>query len=140
MKTASRELLAPRADVWAFLAEPYHLSDWWPRIRGVEPDRRGFLPGARWQVYALERMPLMGWREPKSSATLVIKEIEPLERWTWHLTGDIPIDVDIRLRAVAPDRTLVTIGVDGGWRTGRVKLAQTALNRLYDLVQTAATL
>ncbi len=82
----------------------------------------------------------MGWREPKSSATLVIKEIEPLERWTWHLTGDIPIDVDIRLRAVAPDRTLVTIGVDGGWRTGRVKLAQTALNRLYDLVQTAATL
>jgi hypothetical protein len=52
----------------------------------------------------------------------------------------MPIDVEIRLRAVAPDRTLVTIGVDGGWKTGRVKLAQTALNRLYDLVQTAATL
>ena len=34
-----------RADVWAFLAEPYHLSDWWPGITGVEPDRRGFAPG-----------------------------------------------------------------------------------------------
>ena len=33
--SASRELLAPRADVWAFLAEPYHLSDWWPGL-GVE--------------------------------------------------------------------------------------------------------
>jgi hypothetical protein len=85
-------------------------------------------------------MPLMGWREPRRPTTLVIKEIDPLERWTWHLTGDTPVDVEIRLKAVAPDRTLVTIGVEGSWRTGRVKLAQTALNRLYDLVQTAATL
>ena len=43
---ASRELLAARADVWAFLAEPHHLADWWPRMRGVQPDRRGFAPGA----------------------------------------------------------------------------------------------
>ena len=91
-------------------------------------------------MYALERMPLMGWREPKRQATLVIKEIDPFERWTWHLTGDTPIDVEVLLRAVAPDRTIVTIGVSGSWKTGRVKLAEVALNRLYDLVQTAATL
>ena len=38
---ASRELLAPREDIWSFLAEPHHLADWWPGVRGVEPDRRG---------------------------------------------------------------------------------------------------
>ena len=36
MKEASLELLAPREHVWAFLAEPYHLPDWWPGITGVE--------------------------------------------------------------------------------------------------------
>ena len=38
---ASRDLLAPREDVWGFIAEPYHLADWWPGISGVQPDRRG---------------------------------------------------------------------------------------------------
>ena len=138
MRTASRELLASRADVWAFLAEPYHLSDWWPRIRGVEPDRRGFAPGARWRVLALERMPLMGWREPRNPITLVIGEIEPYERWTWHLTGSSPIDVEVRLSAAAPDRTVVTIGVAGNRFAAPAKLARQAADRLYDLVQTAA--
>ena len=50
MKPASRELLASRGDTWGFLAEPYHLSDWWPGMLSVEPDRRGFAAGARWQV------------------------------------------------------------------------------------------
>ena len=31
---AERELLAPPADVWAFLAEPHHLPDWWPGRQG----------------------------------------------------------------------------------------------------------
>ena len=50
MRESSLELLAPRADVWAFVAEPYHLSDWWPGVSGVEPDRRGLAPGARWKL------------------------------------------------------------------------------------------
>src|SRR5207249_873445 len=50
LREAARELLASRADVWAFLSEPYRLSDWWPGILGLEPDRRGFAPGARWKV------------------------------------------------------------------------------------------
>ena len=32
---ATRELLASLEDVWGFLAEPYHLSDWWPGIVSV---------------------------------------------------------------------------------------------------------
>ena len=31
----SVELLAPVEDVWTYLAEPYHLSDWWPGIATV---------------------------------------------------------------------------------------------------------
>jgi uncharacterized protein YndB with AHSA1/START domain len=135
---ASRELVAPRADVWAFLAEPHHLSDWWPRIRGVQPDRRGFAPGARWGVMAVERLPLMGWRDPKQPVTLVVGVVEPYERWTWHLTGDTQLDVDIRLAAVGADRTLVAIAVDARALASPKRLARTAVDRLYDLVQTAA--
>ena len=67
MREASLELLAPRADVWAFLAEPFHLSDWWPGITGVEPDLRGFAPGARWKVQALKRNVFTGARTVISS-------------------------------------------------------------------------
>ena len=55
MIEATRELLAPQRDVWALLAEPYHLPDWWPAYTGVQPDRRGLATGARWQVDARAR-------------------------------------------------------------------------------------
>ena len=47
---ASHEVLASREDVWRFLAEPYHLADWWPTVSAVHPDARGFPEGARWDV------------------------------------------------------------------------------------------
>ncbi len=137
---ASRELLAPRGDVWAFLAEPHHLADWWPRVRAVQPDRRGFSPGARWHVVASEQFAVTSWRDPKRPKTLVIVEIEPFERWTWHLTGPAPIDVEIRLAAPAADRTLVAIAVAGSALASPKRLSRTAVDRLYDLVQTAAEL
>ena len=62
---ASRELLAPREDVWAFIAEPHHFPDWWPGIGGVQPDRRGLAEGARWAVTGIERPTLL--RRPASS-------------------------------------------------------------------------
>ena len=127
MSSARLELLAPRADVWAFLAEPYHLSDWWPGITGVEPDVRGFAPGARWKVHATKRNIFVGRRTVETM--VLIREIDPFERWTWHLLKPAT-DVEIRLRAVAEDRTEVT--VTGGD-------AARAVKRLYDLVQTAAT-
>jgi uncharacterized protein YndB with AHSA1/START domain len=127
VSSARRELLAPRADVWAFLAEPYHLSDWWPGITGVEPDRRGFAPGARWKVHATKRNIFVGRRTVETM--VLIREIEPFERWTWHLLKPAT-DVEVRLRAVADDRTEVTVT---GGDAGR------AVKRLYDLIQTAAT-
>jgi uncharacterized protein YndB with AHSA1/START domain len=126
---ASVELLAPRADVWAFLSEPYHLSDWWPGITGVEPDRRGFAPGARWKVIATKRNVFTG---PRTTETmLLIREIEPYERWTWHLLAP-KTDVEIALRSVDEARTLATVSTTRG-------SAERAAQRLYDLVQTAAS-
>lgn len=129
MSTSSLELLAPRADVWAFLAEPYHLSDWWPGITGVEPDLRGFAPGARWKVLATKRNILAGPRPTETM--LLIREIEEYERWTWHLLAP-KTEVEIRLRSAGAARTLVTVSASRG-------SASRAVQRLYDLVQTAAT-
>jgi len=124
----SIELLASRADVWAFLSEPYHLADWWPGITGVDPDRRGFAPGARWKVIATRRNVFAG---PRTKETLLlIREIDPYERWSWHLLAT-KLDVEVRLRASGEDRTLVTIALSKGSPAA-------ALRRLYDLCQTAA--
>jgi uncharacterized protein YndB with AHSA1/START domain len=130
VSSASLELLAPRQDVWAFLSEPYHLSDWFPGITGIEPDRRGFAPGARWKAIATKWNVLAGTRPVETM--VLIREIDPYERWTWHLLQP-PTDVEVRLQAVAEDRTLVTVTVSRG-------KAAVAVRRLYDLVQTAATL
>ena len=130
MSTGSIELLAPRADVWSFLAEPYHLTDWWPGITGVEPDRRGFAVGARWKVIATRRNILLGSASKES--LLLIRAIDPYERWAWHLVAT-KLDVEIGLQATAEDRTVATITLSKG-------SPAVALKRLYDLCQTAASL
>jgi hypothetical protein len=156
MSTASRELLASRTDVWGFLAEPYHLSDWWPGIVAVHPDRRGFAPGARWRISAVEDPPRFGpIRFPRSGGdagpvgdqTLVIEAIEPPERWAWQLIRPVRFGrdrttrhraVSVILEALADDRTRASLDVSSGGRQ-EPALARDALDRLYDLVQTAAS-
>src|SRR6059036_2311175 len=103
---AERELLAPRADVWAFLSEPFNLPDWWPGISGLQPDRRGFAPGARWQVLGDNRPSLL--RRPNMSGTLLVLAVEPYERVAFHLTGE-RIDVELRLSEPRPDRTFARL-------------------------------
>ena len=124
------ELLASREDVWAFLAEPYHLADWWPGITGVDPDVRGFAPGARWNVHATKRNIFIGRRSVETM--LLVREIDLYERWTWHLLAP-KTDTEIRLRSLARDRTIVAV-------TTTRPIAAIAVKRLYDLVQTAASL
>ena len=63
---------------------------------------------------------------------LLVREIDPFERWTWHLLQPAT-DVEVRLHASAEARTRVTVGVSRGNPASAVK-------RLYDLVQTAAEL
>ena len=138
---ASRELLASRAEVWGFLAEPYHLSDWWPGITSVRPDRRGLAPGARWQVVGPSTPTL--FRRAYAEGLVVVHEVAPYERVVWRMLAE-RLDVDVHLAALGPDRTLVTVAVEGTWRPevlGRPRaLPREALSRLHALCQTAAAL
>jgi hypothetical protein len=130
LTTATLELLAPRADVWAFLAEPYHLADWWPGITGVEPDRRGLAPGARWKVHARKQNLFTGARTVETM--LLVRDVAPYERWSFHVLA-LKLDAEVRLHATGEERTEATVVVSKG-------NAMHAVKRLYDLVQTAASL
>jgi uncharacterized protein YndB with AHSA1/START domain len=131
---ADRVLLAPIGDVWAFLAEPYNLGDWWPGVSGVEPDRRGLAPGARWRVVGPNQPSL--FRRPQMSGTLVVLEVVPLERIAFQLTGD-RIEAELTLRAVDEKCTEVSLVVDGPFLIGlRRAFPARALARLHALLRT----
>ena len=133
---AARRLLAPREDVWAFLAEPRHLADWWPGIAAVEPDRRGLAAGARWQIRGTNRPSF--FRSPNPSGMLLVLAAARPERIAFHLTGE-RIDAELELQASASDRTIAILTVNGPWLIGLGRsFPHRALNRLYGLVQTAA--
>jgi uncharacterized protein YndB with AHSA1/START domain len=138
---ASRELLSPRADVWALVAEPFHLPDWWPDVTGVVPDKRGFAEGARWQVTFARHNPLAPM--PATSNLLIVKRIEPPSLVRWHHAGQ-KVDLELRLDVAAEGHTLATVTLEGSWRPEilgrRRSLPQAAVNRLYELCQTAASL
>ena len=133
---ASRELLAPREDVWAFVSEPYNLPDWWPRLGGVQPDRRGLAPGARWHIQGDTQPTLV--RRPEAVGMLLVRAVEPPRLLAFHLTGD-GMDVELELEEESADRTLATLRIDGGWLIGLSRaLPRQALSRLHALCQTAA--
>ena len=143
---ADRVLLAPPEDVWAFLAEPYHLADWWPGIGGVEPDRRGLVAGARWRIRASDVLsgapvrPLIGpalLRRPGASGTLLVTDVLPGRRLAFQLVEE-RIEAEVELDAIEHDRTRVGLVVDASWTVMRRSFPRLALARLYDLVQTSA--
>ena len=127
--SASRELLASREDVWAFLAEPSHFSDWWPGVAAVTSDRRGLVPGARWQIHGLDRPTLL--KRATSSGMLLVREVVAGERFAWTLTGD-HIDAELRLDETSPSRTVVVLDVEAPWLHGLSRaLPRRALARLH---------
>jgi uncharacterized protein YndB with AHSA1/START domain len=131
---ATRTLLAPLEDVWMFLAEPYNLSDWWPGIAGVQPDRRGLAAGARWQVIRPNEPGY--FRRPESTGTLVVRDVVVEERIAFALPGD-RIDAELELRATDADRTEATLSVGAPWLSRiRRGFPHRALERLHALLQT----
>jgi Polyketide cyclase / dehydrase and lipid transport len=119
--------------VWAFVAEPYHLTDWFPGITGVEPDRRGTAAGARWKVVGPRYL-----RRTETAGVLVVRAVVPRERLSFELVTD-KLGVEVLLEPVAEGRTRVQVAVDGRFVLGpRGRLARDAVKRLYALVQTAA--
>lgn len=140
MITASRVLLASREDVWAIVAEPYHLPDWWPAYSGVEPDRRGLAEGARWTVLRSRTPGFL--RKPRGKGLIVIQRVSPGEELAWL---DLSQNVEAGIRLEDEGRgTRATAFVDGPlWRLlaeGARGLPRLAVARLYDLCQTATSL
>ena len=140
---ATRELLAPVEDVWAFVAEPHNLADWWPGVAGVTPDRRGLAPGARW---ALRGPTIPGesfgilagmTRAPTAAGALLVVEVVPRERLRFRFVHD-RIDADLQLSRAGDRRTRVALIVEAPFLRVRRTLPRRALARLYSLIQTAA--
>lgn len=135
---ATRELRAPRTDVWAFLAEPTHLSDWWPGIRAVEADRRGLAPGARWRTLSRGRpSPFVG-SKVDVAGMLVVLEVRPTEFVAWQFV-DTRLDVELKLTEASADRTRAELTISAPFFGGlRRSLPHKALTRLYSLCETGA--
>ena len=132
---ADRTLLAPLEDVWAFLTEPYNLPDWWPGVSGVEPDRRGLAPGARWKVLGPDEPTLL--RKPDAAGTLLVLEVVPMSRIAFQVVAQ-RLDAELELREAGEDQTAVSLVVDAPFLSVRRSFPGQALARLYDLVQTGA--
>ncbi len=141
MISASQELQVPPREVWAFLAEPYHLPDWWPGYSGVRPDRKGLAPNARWEVTRSRRPGLL--RKPSGEGLLIIGTVDPLFELGWH-DVQTKLDVRITLVGVGEERTNATVTVSGPWwrllTEGARRLPKMSLARLNSLIQTGESL
>jgi uncharacterized protein YndB with AHSA1/START domain len=137
---ATRELDAPVRDVWAFLAEPFHLPDWWQGYSGVQPDRRGLASGARWQVRRSRAAGLL--RKPGGEGLILIRTVDPPYTLAWHDVQQ-KLDITVTLES-AGERTLATVNVGGSpWRLvseGARSLPKHSLDRLASLIQTSGSL
>jgi uncharacterized protein YndB with AHSA1/START domain len=138
---ATGKLQSPRSDVWALVAEPYHLPDWWPGYTGVRPDRRGLAENARWEVVRSKTPGFL--RRPEGQGIIVLTRV--VEGWElrWHDTRQ-GLDAGVTLDNAGTGRTRATVFVSGPWVRvmveGARRLPREALGRLRDLCQTAATL
>lgn len=132
---AFRELLASPEDVWSYLPEPYHLSDWWPGLDSVEPDRRGFAAGARWRVRSNE--PTL-FRRAESEDTLLVRAADPISLFAFELV-QAKLKAELALEQVGPAVTSAELTVSSPLLFGFSRsLPQDALARLHDLCQTGA--
>jgi len=128
---AERVLIASLDDVWAFVAEPFNLPDWFPGVSGVQPDRRGMAPGARWQVLGPDRPSLL--RKPDAAGKLLVIDVVPMRRIAFQLTGQ-RLDAELELEPVG-EETRAALAVEAPFLTVSRSFPQKALQKLYELCQ-----
>lgn len=98
MQLRARRPIAAR--VWPMLAEPFHLPDWWPGYSGVEPDRRGLAPGARWKVSRAAVPGLL--RGGGGEGVIVIDRVDPERALAWtDVRGRYRVEVELAAGEVA---------------------------------------
>jgi uncharacterized protein YndB with AHSA1/START domain len=129
---ADRILRAPLEDVWAFVVEPFNLPDWFPGVAGVQPDRRGMAPGARWQVLGPNRPSLL--KKPDAAGMLLVIDLVPMRRLAFQLTGQ-RLEAELELDPLG-EGTRAALAVDAPFLTISRSFPHKALQRLYELVQT----
>lgn len=138
---AQRELLAPRGDVWSLLAEPRHLSDWWPGYTAIRADRRGLAEGARWEVVRGGASGLL--RRPGGEGLIVVTAVEPGLRFAWRDVQQA-FAAEILVEPAAGGHTRATLTLQAPWwrlvAEGLRPAPRQALARLHALCQTAAGL
>ena len=138
---AQTELIATRGDVWALLAEPQHLADWWPDYSTIRPDRRGLAEGARWEVVRGRTPGLL--RRPGGEGMLVITKVEPELRLAWRDLQQ-EFEAEIRLEPAPDGHTRASLVLEApAWRVvaeGLRSSPRQALASLHALCQTAASL
>jgi hypothetical protein len=130
------------ADVWALLAEPYHLADWWPGYAAVRPDRRGLAVGARWTVTRTDRPGLL--QRPHGEGVLVLRRVDPRSALAWSDLGQ-RFTATITLRAgTSAAETEASLELETpAWRVpleGLQRAPARALARLHALCRTAESL
>jgi hypothetical protein len=150
---ATKELLAPRDDVWAFVSAAGRLADWWPGIFAAQDN------GVTWTIEGEEREGLARVADPgdneRTESVAVEKSPPGLLRLRFDRSG---YDVQLSLAASASNRTqaALTIEVETPHETAAERLeefvgvaasavlgpsdtfAESLLARLYDLCQTGA--
>jgi uncharacterized protein YndB with AHSA1/START domain len=135
---AQRELLARRGDVWSLLAEPRHLSDWWPGYTAIRADRRGLAEGARWEVVRGGAPGLL--RRPGGEGLIVVTAVEPGLRFAWRDLQQAFV-AEILLEPAAGGHTRATLTLQASWwrlvAEGLRPAPRQALARLHALCQTA---
>jgi uncharacterized protein YndB with AHSA1/START domain len=129
---ADRILRAPLEDVWAFVVEPFNLPDWFPGVAGVQPDRRGMAPGARWQVLGPNRPSLL--KKPDAAGMLLVIDLVPMRRLAFQLTGQ-RLEAELELDPQG-EGTRAALAVDAPFLTVSRSFPHKALQKLYELVQT----
>jgi hypothetical protein len=151
--TASRELLAPTADVWAFVSTAGRLADWWPGIFGAQDG------GDHWTIEGDERAGLTrvadrsSGEEQERMETVAVEQAPP--SWLRLRFARSGYDATLSLAATAANRTMATLSIDMAdghetlaERVEKVVAASSGhpdeafvddvLDRLYDLCQTGA--
>ena len=106
----TRTLAAPRDEIWALVADPYHLPRWWPKVERVE----GVTDEGWTTVLRAER----SGRTLRADFSLTASEPPRLRAWRQEIEGTpfesvvSSVEVELALEEAGPAATTATLTLD----------------------------